>query len=103
MKTPATLLTRLDIDARLRGLYRWVADGQRLPTLQKGFIVVLVVWAVNSMANTVWALIPSSPVEVSKSVVINPPPSTANASVGSETIDVSSILGLSGFRSLIHI
>ena len=59
MNNPANLLTRLDIDARFRGLYRWVADEQRLPTLQKGLVVVLVVWAVNSMANTVWALIPS--------------------------------------------
>lgn len=65
--------------------------------LQRGLIAVLVVWAVNSMANTVWALIPSSPVEVSKSVVINPPPSTADASGGVETIDVSSILGMSVF------
>ena len=91
MNNPATLLTRLDIDARFRGLYRWVADEQRLPMLQRGLIVVLAVWAVNSMANTLWALIPGVPVEVSKSVVINPPPSTANASGGVETIDVSSI------------
>ena len=97
MNNPAPLLTRLDIDARFRGLYRWVADEQRLLMLQRGLIAVLVVWAVNSMANTVWALIPSSPVEVSKSVVINPPPSTADASGGVETIDVSSILGMSVF------
>jgi len=97
MNNPATLLNRLYIDARFRGLYRWVADEQRLLMLQRGLIAVLVVWAVNSMANTVWALIPSSPVEVSKSVVINPPPSTADASGGVETIDVSSILGMSVF------
>ena len=97
MNNPAPLLTRLDIDARFRGLYRWVADEQRLLMLQRGLIAVLVVWAVNSMANTVWALIPSSPVEVSKSVVINPPPSTADASGGVEAIDVSSILGMSVF------
>ena len=97
MNNPAPLLTRLDIDARFRGLYRWVADEQRLLMLQRGLIAVLVVWAVNSMANTIWALIPSSPVEVSKSVVINPPPSTADASGGVETIDVSSILGMSVF------
>ena len=97
MNNPAPLLTRLDINARFRGLYRWVADEQRLLMLQRGLIAVLVVWAVNSMANTVWALIPSSPVEVSKSVVINPPPSTADASGGVETIDVSSILGMSVF------
>ena len=100
MNNPVTLLTRLDIDARIRGLYRWIADEQRLPMLQKGLIVVLVVWAVNSMANTVWALIPSAPVEVSKSVVINPPPSAANASGGVETIDVSSILGMSVFGAV---
>jgi len=97
MNNPATLLNRLYIDARFRGLYRWVADEQRLLMLQRGLIAVLVVWAVNSMANTVWALIPSSPVVVSKSVVINPPPSTADASGGVETIDVSSILGMSVF------
>ncbi|MGB2261856.1 MAG: type II secretion system protein GspC, partial [Luminiphilus sp.] len=87
----------LDIDARFRGLYRWVADEQRLPVLQRGLIAVLVLWAVNSTANTLWALIPSSPVEVSKSVVINPPPSSNAASAGSETMDVSSILGMSVF------
>ena len=97
MNIPATLLNRLYIDARFRGLYRWVADEQRLPVLQRGLIAVLVLWAVNSTANTVWALIPSSPVEVSKSVVINPPPSPASASGGVETIDVSSILGMSVF------
>jgi general secretion pathway protein C len=43
---------------------------------------------------------PSSPVEVSKSVVINPPPSTADASGGVETIDVSSILGMSVFGAV---
>ncbi|MBL6694505.1 MAG: hypothetical protein ISQ01_02065, partial [Luminiphilus sp.] len=100
MNNPAALLTRLDIDARFRGVYRWVADEQRLPMLQRGLIVVLAVWAVNSMANTLWALIPGAPVEVSKSVVINPPPSTANASVGIETIDVSSILGMSVFGAV---
>ena len=97
MNNPATLLNRLYIDARFRGLYRWVADEQRLPVLQRGLIAVLVLWAVNSTANTLWALIPSSPVEVSKSVVINPPPSSNAASAGSETMDVSSILGMSVF------
>jgi len=97
MHNPATLLNRLYIDARFRGLYRWVADEQRLPVLQRGLIAALVLWAVNSTANTLWALIPSSPVEVSKSVVINPPPSSNAASAGSETIDVSSILGMSVF------
>ena len=97
MNIPATLLNRLYIDARFRGLYRWVADEQRLSVLQRGLIAVLVLWAVNSTANTLWALIPSSPVEVSKSVVINPPPSSNAASAGSETIDVSSILGMSVF------
>ena len=97
MNNPATLLNRLYINARFRGLYRWVADEQRLPVLQRGLIAVLVLWAVNSTANTLWALIPSSPVEVSKSVVINPPPSSNAASAGSETIDVSSILGMSVF------
>jgi general secretion pathway protein C len=100
MNNPATLLTRLDIDARFRGVYHWVADEQRLRMLQRGLIVVLAVWAVNSMANTLWALIPGAPVEVSKSVAINPPPSTANASVGIETIDVSSILGMSVFGAV---
>ena len=97
MNNPATLLNRLYIGARFRGLYRWVADEQRLPVLQRGLIAVLVLWAGNSTANTLWALIPSSPVEVSKSVVINPPPSSNAASAGSETIDVSSILGMSVF------
>ena len=77
-----------------------MADEQRLPTLQKGMIALLVLWAVNSMANLVWALIPSSPVEVSKSVVINPPPSIANRSSSVETIDVSSILGMSVFGAV---
>ena len=89
MNNPTSLLTRLDIDARLRGFYGWLADEQRLTTLQKGLIAVLVLWAVSSMANTLWALIPSSPVEVSKSIVINPPPFNADASGGVETIDVS--------------
>ena len=97
MNNPATLLNRLYIGARFRGLYRWVADEQRLPVLQRGLIAVLVLWAVNSTANTLWALIPSSPVEVSKSVVINAPPSSNAASAASETIDVSSILGMSVF------
>ena len=100
MKNPISLLTRLDTDARLRGLYGWLADEQRLNMLQKGLIAVLVLWAVSSIANTVWALIPSSPVEVSKSVVINPPPSTVSASDGLETIDVSSILGMTVFGTV---
>ena len=100
MNNQATLLTRLDIDVRFRELYRWVADEQRLPKLQIGLIAVVVLWAVNSTANTLWALIPSSPVEVSKLVVINPPPSTADASGGVETIDVSSILGMSVFGAV---
>ena len=100
MKNPATFLTRLDFDARFRGFYRWVADEQRLPVLQRGLIAIAVLWAVNSTANTLWALIPSSPVEVSKSVVINPPPSTGSASGGVETIDVSSILGMSVFGAV---
>ena len=100
MNNPATLLTRLDINARFRGLYRWVADEQHLPVLQRGLIAVVVLWTVNSTANTLWALIPSSPVEVSKSVVINPPPSTVSASSGVEAIDVSSILGMSVFGAV---
>ena len=100
MNNPATLLTRLDINARFRGLYRWVADEQHLPVLQRGLIAVVVLWTVNSTANTLWALIPSSPVEVSKSVVINPPPSTVIASSGVEAIDVSSILGMSVFGAV---
>ena len=102
MNNPATLLNRLYIDARFRGLYRWVADEQRLPVLQRGLIAVIVLWAVNSTANALWALIPSSPVEVSKSVVINPPPSSNAASAGSETMDVSSILGMSVFGAAEH-
>jgi general secretion pathway protein C len=100
MNNRATFLTRLDIDARFRGLYRWVADEQRLPVLQRGLIAVVVLWAVNSTANTLLALIPRSPVEVSKSVVINPPPSPASASGGVEAIDVSSILGMSVFGAV---
>ena len=100
MNNPATLLTRLDIDARFRGLYGWAADEQRLLMIKKGLIAVLFLWAVNSATNTLLALIPDSPVEVSKSVVINPPPSTASASGGVETIDVSSILGMSIFGAV---
>ena len=29
MNNQATLLTRIDIDARFRGLYRWVAGGEQ--------------------------------------------------------------------------
>ena len=100
MNNPTSLLTRLDIDVRLRGFYDWLADEQRLPIIQKGLIAVLVLWAVSSTANTVWALIPSSPVEASTSVVINPPPATASASDGVETIDVSSILGMTVFGAV---
>ena len=100
MNNPASLLTRLDIDARFRGVYRWVADEHRLPKLQRALIAVFVVWAVNSVANTVWALMPSSPIEISKAVVINPPPSTASTFGGAETIDVSSILGMSVFGAV---
>jgi len=100
MNDPTSLLTRLDADARFRGLYRWVADERRLPTFQKGLIALLILWAVNSMANIVLAVIPSSPVEVSKSIVINPPPSTANASDDVELIDVSSILGMTVFGAV---
>ena len=97
MNTPASLLTRLDIDSKFRGLYRWVADEQRLPSIQKVLMAVLILWAVNSLANALWALVPGSPISVSQSVVINPPPSSNAASAGSETIDVSSILGMSVF------
>ena len=102
MNKPTSLLTRLDIDARLRGFYGWLADERRLTMLQKGLIAVLVLWAVSSMANTLWALVPSSPVKVSKSIVINPPPSNASESGGVETIDVSSILGMSVFGPAEH-
>ena len=97
MITPASLLTRLDIDSRFRGFYRWAADEQRLPTIQKALIAVLILWAVNSLANALWVLVPGSPISVSQSVVINPPPLSNATSVGSETIDVSSILGMSVF------
>ena len=97
MITPASLLTRLDIDSKFRGLYRWVADEQRLPSIQKVLMAVLILWAVNSLANALWALVPGSPIKVSQSVVINPPPSSNATSAGSETIDVSSILGMSVF------
>jgi general secretion pathway protein C len=97
MIIPASLLTRLDIDSKFRGFYRWVADEQRLPSIQKVLMAVLILWAVNSLANALWALVPGSPISVSQSVVINPPPSSNAASAGSETIDVSPILGMSVF------
>jgi len=97
MITPVSLLTRLDIDSRFRGFYRWAADEQRLPTIQKALIAFLILWAVNSLANALWVLVPGSPISVSQSVVINPPPLSNATSVGSETIDVSSILGMSVF------
>lgn len=93
MKSSASLLSQFDIVSRFQGLYGWVADDDRLPKIQQAILVILLLWGVNSLANSVWALVPSPPVEIPSSSVINVPPSFANGSASLEEIDVSPILG----------
>ena len=97
MTRPASWLRQFDTETRLRAAYRWLADEGRMPKIQRLLLVVLVLWALNSVSNVVWALVPSLPIEQSPVAVINPPSAKAGSAVGVETIDVSSILGLSVF------
>jgi general secretion pathway protein C len=96
MNKAASMLTQVDLESRFRRSYRWMADEQRLPKLQRVGLVLIALWAINSLVNTVWAFMPSSSVEPSRAVVINAPPAMQNTTAA-ETIDVSSILGLAVF------
>ena len=47
MNNPASWLTQLDVESRLRDAYRWAADDQRLPKVQGVLVGLLVLWALN--------------------------------------------------------
>ena len=97
MNTPTAIMNQLNIDARVRSALRWLSDSERLPKLQRALLLLLVLWAINSAANVVIALIPSDQMARQEHVSINPAPSTSGASLSAETIDVSSILGTDVF------
>ena len=63
MTRPASWLRQFDVDTRLRAAYRWLADEGRMPQIQRLLLVVLVLWALNSVSNVVWSLVPSLPIE----------------------------------------
>jgi general secretion pathway protein C len=90
-------MNQLNIDARVRSALRWLSDSERLPKLQRALLFILVLWAINSAANVVIALIPSDQMARQEYMSINPAPSTSGASISAETIDVSSILGADVF------
>ncbi|MDG1033140.1 MAG: type II secretion system protein N, partial [Luminiphilus sp.] len=97
MNNPASWLTQFDVESRLRDAYRWAADDQRLPKIQGVLVGLLVLWALNSLSSGAWALLPNGPVAVFQGEAVNPPPTQNTTSVGAQTIDVSSILGMSVF------
>lgn len=93
MKSSASLLVQFDIISRFQSLFTWLADKDRLPKIQQAIVVLLLLWGVNSLANSVWALVPSPPIEIPSSSVINAPPTFLNGSASFEEVDVSPILG----------
>jgi general secretion pathway protein C len=93
-------MNQLNIDARVRSAMRWLSDSERLPKLQRALLFILVLWAINSAANVVIALIPSDQMARQEYMSINPAPSTSGASISAETIDVSSILGADVFGTV---
>ena len=96
MNSLSAIATQVNIDARVRGAIRWLADAERLPKIQRLLLVVFVLWAINSLADVVVSFIPSKePQAVVAS--INPAPAVSNSSRSLETIDVSSILGADVF------
>jgi general secretion pathway protein C len=97
MNNPASWLTQFDMESRLRDAYRWAADGQRLSKIQSVLAVLLALWALNSLSSAAWALWPNGPITVSQGEAVNPPPTQGATKIGEQTIDVSSILGLSVF------
>ena len=97
MKNPAPWLTQLDVESLLRDAYRWAGDDQRLPKIQGVLVGLFVLWALNSLSSGAWALLPNGAVAVSQGEALNPPPTQNAANVGAQTIDVSSILGMSVF------
>ena len=96
MNSLSAIATQVNIDARVRGAIRWLADAERLPKIQRVLLVVFGLWAINSLVDVVVSFIPS---KEPQSVVasINPAPAVSNSSRSVETIDVSSILGADVF------
>jgi general secretion pathway protein C len=101
MNNPVNLFARIDADTRVTAAYRWVADGERLPKIQRMLLVVLVLWGLNSAVNLIWSLFPSAPIDIPATEVINPPPGLTNRSAGADIVDVSSILGLNVFGAVV--
>ena len=60
MNSPTAKFSQLNIGARARAAIWWLADSERLPKLQRLLLIVLVLWAVNSVVDVVVALLPSS-------------------------------------------
>ena len=100
MNTPTAIMNQLNIEARVRSALGWLSDSERLPKLQRALLFILVLWAINSAANVVIALIPSDQMARQEYMLINPAPSTSVASISAEIIDVSSILGADVFGTV---
>ena len=97
MNSRTSLPLQLNIDARVRTAIRWLADADRLPKAQRLLLVVLVLWAINSSVDVVVALMPRDQAPPSVASPINPAPATSGPSRSTETIDVSTILGVDVF------
>ena len=97
MNSLSAIASQVNIDSRVRNAVRWLADAERLPKIQRIFLVVFVLWAINSLVDLVVSFIPSSQAPQSISAPINPLPAASGQSRSAETIDVSSILGVDVF------
>ena len=97
MNNLSVMSSQMNIDARVRNAIRWLADTERLPKIQRVLFVVFVLWAINSLVEVVVSFIPNNQLPPSVAVPINPAPAASGQSRSTETIDVSSILGVDVF------
>lgn len=97
MINPANIVSQLNIEARLRRVFDWLSDVERLPKLQRLLLLVFVVWAVNSLVNVTLAFSPKDSVATALPVAINPASTASAQSQSAEAVDVSSILGADVF------
>lgn len=82
--------------ARLRTLLPWLAEPRRLMLLQRGVLVLLLIWGSHSVARLMWALWPAQTAPASAEVVINPGVSTQIRATQLQ-VDVDAMLGLGLF------
>ena len=97
MINAANIVSQLNIEARLRRVFDWLSDVERLPKLQRLLLLVLVVWAVNSLVNVTLAFSPKDSAVTALTVAINPASTLSAQSRSAEVVDVSSILGADVF------